>query len=408
MAALLAVERDDLAGDLGACALLCLGLATYTEALPFAVAVGVYLAMRAERRRRLWVAAIPLALYSAWWLWARDLPGNGAAQTDLSKILLAPASASYKALGAALGALTGLDYPFGPTAAKAGAVLALIALAGLGWRLLARRVPDSTWAVLAVPAILWLLFSLAKVRAPDDTRYLFASAIAVVLVAAEAARGVRWSQYALLVLFLIAGVGVCTNLALLRDNGADQRNGFAPAARAELAALDIAGSNAKPGYYRRANDANLFLAFDELHDKGEPAAALYLAAARRYGAIGFSPAELSSQPESARVVADEGLVGALGLALQPARRESAGTRCFRATARAGLGAVLRLPPRGRRPREPGRRPGWRCGDSPTRRSRSVTSRRVFRPCCGCQPGNAGRGWQLLTAATPLKFCPLGP
>ncbi len=40
--ALLALERDDRGGDLGACALLCLGLATYTVALAFVAAIGVY------------------------------------------------------------------------------------------------------------------------------------------------------------------------------------------------------------------------------------------------------------------------------------------------------------------------------------------------------------------------------
>lgn len=405
IAALLVVERGDLAGDLGACVLLCLGVATYTEALPFAVAAGVYLAIRAGRRRRLWVAAIPLALYSAWWLWARDLVGNGSSQTDLSKLLLAPASA-YKALSAALGALTGLDYPFG-TVAEAGAVLALCALAGLVWHLARGRVPDTTWTVLAVPATLWILISLAKVRSPDDSRYLFAGAVAVVLVAAEAARGVRWSRRALIVLFLVAAVGVCTNLALLRDSGAEQRSGYVPAARAELAALDFAGSKANPGYYRRASDASLFFAFDELHDKGEPAAASYLAAAKRYGALGYSPAELSSQPESARVVADEGLVGTLGLAIQPLHGEPAETRCLPAAARPGLGATVHLPPGGATLESPagGQVAVRRFADTPI----PIGDLAPRVPAVLRLPaGRAGRGWQLASAAAPLKVCPLGP
>ena len=68
LAALLLLERNDRGGDIGACALLCLGVATYTTGLPFVAGAAVAILLRDERWRRIWIVAVPVAIYFAWWL----------------------------------------------------------------------------------------------------------------------------------------------------------------------------------------------------------------------------------------------------------------------------------------------------------------------------------------------------
>ncbi len=409
--ALVTLERDDLPGDLCACALLCLGVATYTVAIPFAVAAGVYLCLDSKRLTRLWVAALPIALYTAWWLWARDLPGSGESSTTISNVLLIPAT-SFETLSATLGALTGLDYPFGNAAAAAGSALALVAFAALGWLLLRGGVRDRLWAILAVPVIFWSLIALvvnsSEFRSPSDPRYLFPGAIAFLLVAAEAARGARWSRFALISLYAVAAVGAATNVALLRDGGANWRTFYATPSRADLTALEVAGPNAAPDYIPEGNSLGLTDAFTELSQKGEPPTASYLAAARRYGGVGFSAQEVPGQPESVRARVDRGLVGAMQPALTPvvgAGPKKAGCRVMRSTPGAGL--AIDLPPGGAtlETRGPARQLALR--RFATAASIPLGTLLPNAPVELALPADgASRPWQLLSRASPLRVCPL--
>ena len=62
---------------------------------------------------------------------------------------------------------------------------------------------------------------------------------------------------------------------------------------------------------------------------GVLAAGPYLAAAADYGSFGYSPTELESAPESARVAADKVLAAALGLRVETGpRRPPSGCRSF--------------------------------------------------------------------------------
>ena len=408
--ALLALERDDLPGDLGAFALLCLGVATYTVAIPFAFAAGVYLCLDSRRWTRLWVPILPLALYGAWWVWARDLPGSSESATTLSKLLLIPAS-SFNALSAALGAISGLDYPFSGADAEAGPTLTLVALAALGWRLARGRVPDRLWAILAVPVAFWSLVGLVAntggFRSPDDTRYLFPSAVAILLVAAEAARNVRWSRFALIALYLVAAVGVATNVAKLRDGGVDWRSFYATPTKADLAALDIAGSSADPEYIPKGNELGLSDAFSELGQKGEPPTGSYLAAARHYGNVGFSRTQLATQSETVRARVDKGLAAALGLGLVPAGRAAAqGAGCMVVRGAPGADVMIDLPPGGATLEAEGAGGAVALGrfaDASIPLGDLLPGAPVQ---LGIPPDGASRPWQVLTAATPLRACEL--
>ena len=154
LAALLLLERNDRGGDIGACVLLCLGVATYTTGLPFVAGAAVAILLRDERWRRIWVVVVPVAIYFAWWLQAEGQIGDPQDQATVSNLLLLPAW-GFQILSGVLGSVTGFDY-FGELA-SAGPALAVAALGVLAWRLARGRVPDSFWTALAVVLAIWAL-----------------------------------------------------------------------------------------------------------------------------------------------------------------------------------------------------------------------------------------------------------
>ncbi|MGH2950559.1 MAG: hypothetical protein ACRDKX_00760, partial [Solirubrobacterales bacterium] len=326
--ALLALDRRDARGDTGACALLCLGVVTYTVSLAFVVGAAASVWLRGERRR-LWVALVPAFLYAAWWLWARGEPGDAEEQIDLSNLLLIPAWA-FQSLAAILGGLVGLDYDFTDAEGLdgiAGPVLALLAVIALAWRLRhPHRVPATLWAALAVLVTLWVMGGLVAndVRTPDSTRYMYPGAVAVLLVAAEATATTRWSRTAVVAVFAVAAIGVATNIALLRDGASDLRDGHTVDARSALAGVELAGAAADPSFNpnEAADEASplrqsvVAAPFAAAAADGESPAGEYLEAADRYGTIGYSAAEVRGLDETARIRTDAFLAGALGLTLR--------------------------------------------------------------------------------------------
>ena len=322
LGALVALDRDDRRGDVIACALLCLGVVTYTVALAFVVGVAVSVLLREDRWRRIWIVAIPIAIYVAWWLWALGSDASSENQLALADALLFP-SWAFQSLSAALGALTGLDYSFSDTTVGAGQSLAVLALIGLGWRF-GRPVPRMLWAALGIAFTLWMMGAVSRtlLRVPDSERYLYPDALVVLVIGVWAAAGFRWRRPALIALFVVAAVGVLTNVALLRDGGSSNRV-VAMQQRAVLAGIDVAGAGANPGYV--PDDAPVTIAFSF---GGENTTGAYLTAAEAYGSVGYSADELRDAAEPLRALADKSLVGALGLALAPAPEAGApGQNC---------------------------------------------------------------------------------
>ena len=346
LGALLALERGSRGGDLLACALLCIGVATYTVALAFVAGVALLVIAGDRRWRRIWIPIVPLVLYAAWWLWSLGLANSAESALILSNVLLIPAT-TFESLGSALSALTGLNYAFVKT--SAGPALALLYLLALGRLVTLRPVPRSFWILLSIPFVLWAMVALAKYRSPSDPRYLFPSSIAILVVSVEAIRGMRWNRVALVALAAVTVFGVCTNLALLRDNGRQLRDVYTPMVRAEMAALELAGDNADPDFEPRdavGIQSPLFLPFAEINARGEQPTGAYLAAADELGSPAFTPEELTAQAEPFRARADAVLAGALGLRLRSLPAGASLGRCRTVTAAAGRDLGFALPPGG--------------------------------------------------------------
>jgi hypothetical protein len=115
-----------------------------------------------------------------------------------------------------------------------------------------------------------------------------------------------------------------TNIALLRDNGAEQRAVVAPPLRADLSGLEIAGDETRPGFdnHRVFEGQNpLLFPFAEARVLRSDPALAYVQAEERYGRIGYSPEELATKSDGLRVQADGVLAEALGVRLEPLAAE---------------------------------------------------------------------------------------
>ena len=326
LAALLLLERNDRGGDIGACALLCLGVATYTTGLPFVAGAAVAILLRDDRWRRIWVVAVPVAIYFAWWLQAEGQIGDPHDQATISNLLLLPAW-GFQILGGVLGSVSGFDY-FGDLA-SAGPALAVAALGVLAWRLARGRLPDSFWIALAVLLTIWALGAVTAgvFRLPDDSRYFFSTLIGALLVGVAATAGTRWSRTSIIVLYAAVAVALSTNLLMLRDGG-DDLSALQLPTRSALAGVDAAGDLADPDLDIKAatEGAPLALPFEIPSLPDETAVESYRRVADSYGPLGYSLEELSERGEDERAVADAVLAAALGIGARPVEppRSSAG------------------------------------------------------------------------------------
>ena len=298
LGALLLLDREDRAGDVGAAVLLAVALASSGLGIPIAAGLLVELLWGRRSLRATWIAAVPLALYAAWWLVYQDT------EVIRGNIFLVPGFTADGAAGA-LGALTGLadvrtnadgllmdggTFAWGRPLAVAGVALVAWRLATMG------PVPARVFTLLAIPLAFWMLTGLqrAHVGVADSSRYLYVGAFFVVLLAVELLRGVTVPRWPAVAVVVAAGLAMFSNLGDMRT-GARYLRAQAPLARGDLAALELARASVPPGYDAKSFPGTPFITLR---------ADAYFAAAKAYGTPAYTPAELAAAPESARGTAD--------------------------------------------------------------------------------------------------------
>jgi hypothetical protein len=332
LGAFLALERNTgPRSDAVACALLIVAVASFTAGLAFAVGAAVLVFLAPGWRRRLWVPLVPLALYAAWLVWVRAVyvPAHGEAQQlHLSNVLLIPSFIAEEASSVA-GALAGLnnrfqgqgnvfavfvtDSPYGPA-------LAALAFVALLWRMRRGLRSPALYAFIATLLAFWIALAMGvgQGRNASTVRYVYVGGIVAMLVAAEAARGLRLSRTGLIVLYAVVVLALAGNVQRLRDGGSYYR-AFAPVLRAQLAALELARDHVAPSFMPGSGPAR----FDVVR------AGPYLAAVDRIGSPAYSEPELARQQEDRRQSADAVLVQALGIAAVPSPGGQAPSGCAR-------------------------------------------------------------------------------
>jgi hypothetical protein len=313
--ALLALDRRDRRGDLLACALLVTSVACWTLGVAFVIGAATRIALEPRPRRRVWVAALPLALYAAWLAWVHlaTLPDHieVGQNVTFSRLLLIPNLVADEA-AAVVNSLVGLNYdfsqanPLAPFATDLGFGIPLAALAAavLGYRLFRGRTRPALWCGIVAMLGFWVLLAIGFGigRSPTTVRYVYPGAILVLVVAAETLRGLRISGAVALALAAGCVFALGTNLYRLRQGGMFLRD-YATNQRAELSAIEIARARVRSGF----TVPTQFLSWQ---------AGPYLEAVARNGSPAYTPAELSRQPEAVREAADSTLVKALRLNLR--------------------------------------------------------------------------------------------
>jgi hypothetical protein len=345
LGALLVLERGDRRGDILACVLITLSIATIEVGIAILVGIAVSIMLRPGRLRRAWVFLAPAALYAAWWIWAHHFHQDQSA-ISLSNVTLIPKTVFY-AMATVLGALTGTNPVIPATYITAvtwfGRGLAVVATVALLWRLRRGAVPRTLWVWLAIVGFYWVLMG-AAARPPEGSRYVFVGAVGVLMVAAEAFAG-RISGRLTAGVFIVVALALPANIAQLRSGReADALHHDAPISRSEFAMLELAGNRVDSGYTPSA-DPNVTAIGGGLFI-GLPAGA-YLRSVERNGSPAFSLSELRGQPEEIRRIADNTLVDALDLKTEYAPAPQARQSCRRVVPDAGTDyATVVVPPGG--------------------------------------------------------------
>jgi hypothetical protein len=308
--ALLALEREDRAGDLFACALLAVSLSFSSVGIPFAVGVTVHV-LTGGVTRRAWVALVPIVLYALWWLGFGSEAENKA---SFDNLLGAPKYV-VEGFGSSIASLLGLatsreQFPI--TSLNWGVPLLLVAVVLAGVRLRrVGRVPRWLLVTLAIAVAFWALAGLNTTigRGPDAGRYQYIGAIFLLLVAAELLRGVRIPRAGVIAALAVSVLATLSNVSLLEDYS-NALAGLAGQQRAGLAAVELARDPVDPDLLLTQENSDV----DYL---GELDAGSYISAVDSYGSPAYSPAELAAAAEPSRAAADKVFAAALGLELAP-------------------------------------------------------------------------------------------
>jgi hypothetical protein len=336
VAMLLALDREERRWDAAACAFLAVSIGFSSLGLAFLVGAAVDVLQRRRERglRRAYVAAVPLALYAVWYAgWGRH------AETHLSahNVLVSPRFV-VEGLSASLDSLLALATIADEAVGRShwGFVLLAVLVALVVYRRVrGRAFSPRLWPVVAAAAAFWLLagFNSFPGREAYSSRYLYAGALFVLLIAADLLRGVRFSRWALLAGGAVTLVAVGFNLVPLRE-GRDFFRSQTVLTRADLGAVEIAERTVDPAFTLPPEIAGTsFL--------NEIVAGEYLEAVREYGSPAYTPAELADAPEAGRKQADIVLANALPLGIEPdadAGPAAGAGHCVEVPAGAGSGA----------------------------------------------------------------------
>ena len=208
--ALALLERGSTRANACACAALVWSLSSSGVGLAFLAACAVLLILQRDARRRVWIVAVPAALFLVWYI------GWGTSEQITSDSVLAAPQYIADAASATFAGIAGLRLTYGPALAVAG--LALIAAA---WTRHGKGQPTPMLLAATAGALtFWGLSAIARTSAPDPSasRYLYVGAVFIYLVAAEAGLGASLRGGWLALGGLAVAGALIANIAALRTN----------------------------------------------------------------------------------------------------------------------------------------------------------------------------------------------
>jgi hypothetical protein len=322
LGALLAIESNTRRGNIAACALLVAGLCFIEVALVFLAIIAFILLTTPERRRSVWVVAVPAVLFGAWYLWARqyDFPTAQGEAADLIPNV-------FHSLQAVTAALTGLfptgadTSPYAVARETISAIVAGVALVAFAVAVASGRVSRRGWALAFGLGGYWASIAIAN-REAEASRYMFVGCLLALLLLVEVLNKPP-KRWALAGMALVVVVSLYSNLAKLGD-GAGVLERDAQLTRGELAMIELAGTRGAPDYISAVDPLALGSGASP-YLVSTTADYLRLAASR--GSFAAPLDEVEGENVFLRRVFDVVLGRALGLELEPAEAPVDPDRC---------------------------------------------------------------------------------
>jgi hypothetical protein len=321
LAALVCLERFPRRGDALACLLLIAALASHSDGLAFLAGAAVLLILQSGRAflARIWVVLVPGFLYVAWLAWYR-LTVSGATPEPVQPHNLGEVPSTVLSVFAAgLSAISGFFGSSGPGGVpfnlEAGYLLVgLLAIAAV-WRVRGGwPVPREIWVPVVFALTFWVLLGMvaSSERTPTESRYIYPSAVFLLLILLESTRDIRptlpivlLGVGALLVSLVPNAVNLHEQARRIRAAAADERVALGTV---ELLRKEVP-SDSLPYLARRK---------DVLSIGGEGfrvAPVTYFDAFDRYGSPAASAQQIASSSEQRRLTADRALLQADDLTL---------------------------------------------------------------------------------------------
>jgi len=308
LAMLLALERDDRFGDVGACLFLVLSFGFSSLGIPFAVAafVAVLQSPRGRRLGRAFVVVVPVALYALWYLgWGHDAESHLAARN----VLASPRFVA-EAMAVGVGNLFGLgtNPVDGMTEKIWGSALLLLLVVGLvAYKRRRPGIDPRFWPAAAAAAANWFLLAFNQMpgRDPVSSRYQYASCIFLLMMGANLLAGERLGRRGVIVGAVVTALAIGPNVTVL-ENGSDFFDHQTVFTRTDTKAVEIARRTVAPEFQLSPEVAGTPGLVDIT--AGE-----YLEAVDEYGSPAYSLPELEAAAPEARRQADIVLAAALPL-----------------------------------------------------------------------------------------------
>ncbi len=309
LAMLLALERRDRRGDVIACVslLLCFGFSSLGIAFAVAGVVAILVSPRQTWRERAFVVAVPVVLYSLWWIgWGH----NAETHFTLHNLLASPRYV-VEVVAVGVGALSGLGTEPSTLSAEPlwGRTLLVALIAAVGLLIYRRkRVDPIVWPVAAAAIANWFLTAFNEIpgREPTASRYQYVSAIFILMILAGLLRGSRLGKRTLIVGGVATALAIAPNLVVLHKG----REFFAEQTiftRSDTAALEIARPAVSPKFAFTPEVAGTGSLIDIN-------AAKYFEAVEEFGSPAYSQGELETAAPQGRRQADILLAHALPIA----------------------------------------------------------------------------------------------
>lgn len=332
IATLLALDRDDRAGDRAAAVLLTIGIGFSSLGIAFALGAAADVVLKRRRGlARLYVPLAPLLVYVAWWLgWGHTAEGH----VTLGNVVSSPLFL-LEGLAASLASLLGLNTDALDTRGQPlwGWPLLAALAAAVAYRQWRRPgVAPGFWPAAVSAVAFWLLVAANFVpgREAYASRYMYAGAVFALLAVAGLLPGLRLRGAGLVAAVAVTAAAVASNVATLVD-GRDWLREQTVLTRADLAAVEISRRTVDPGFALTPEIAGTTSLIDIQ-------AGAYLEAVGEHGSPAYTQAELSNAPEQGRRQADIVLSQALPLSTE-AGAAAGGSRARCATVPAGGGQV---------------------------------------------------------------------